>query len=201
MAPEPSWSDGQTLGRRTPEPRGGQCARAPHSLLKVSASRGCSYSGILETFRAPSPTRLILDLRSQSWLLPQVSWKPAEQGDRGDSCICKLAQVWGSTGRGPRLGASPGPAHRGLAGDIRTGHGELKLESGEWEAADKAISRALHHAAPVSSSCSINLILGASLPPPAGRWGGGSALRPAGSAGVSPAAPWFGKGQQWSFYL
>lgn len=46
-----------------------------------------------------------------------------------------------------------------------TGHGELKLESGEWEAADKAISRALH-CAPVSCSCSINPILRASLPPP-----------------------------------
>lgn len=46
-----------------------------------------------------------------------------------------------------------------------TGHGELKLESGEWEAADKAISRALHRA-PVSGFCSINPILRASLPPP-----------------------------------
>lgn len=50
-------------------------------------------------------------------------------------------------------------------GTPRTGHGELKLESGEWEAADKAISRALHRA-PVSSSCSINLIPRASPPPP-----------------------------------
>lgn len=65
-------------------------------------------------------------------------------------------------GRGPALAPL-----RGRARDTRPGHGELKLESGEWEAADKAISRALHRAAPVSSSCSINLILGASLPPAA----------------------------------
>lgn len=198
MTPEPTWSDGQTLGRRTPEPRGGQCARVPHSLLKVSANRGCSYSGILETFRA-LPKLLILDLRSQSGLLPQVYLKPAGPGDRGDSCVHKLAQVWGSIGRGLRPGASPGPAHRGLTGDTRTGHGELKLESGEWEAADKAISRALHRA-PVSSSCSINLILGASLPPPADEEAAQPSGRPAAQKSGA-AAPWFGKGQQWSFYL
>lgn len=53
VAPEPNWSDGHAVGHRTPEPRGGQCARVPLSLLKVSASRGCRYSG---SFRTSEPT-------------------------------------------------------------------------------------------------------------------------------------------------
>lgn len=94
----------------------------------------------------------------------------------------------GIYGRGPGPGANPRPAHRDLTGDTRTGHGELKLESGEWEAADKAISRALHRA-PVSSSCSINLILRASLPPP-------RCLSPqSGRAEVRLAAPGYAQGQ------
>lgn len=67
VAPEPSWSDGRTVGRRTPEPRGGQCARVPHSLLKVSASGEFSYSGVLET-RGAHLKPLIPDFRSQSSL-------------------------------------------------------------------------------------------------------------------------------------
>lgn len=70
------------------------------------------------------------------------------------------------SGSRSRAGDQPWPCSQEASlGTSHTGHGELKLESGEWEAADKAVSRALHRA-PVSSSCSINLILGASPPPP-----------------------------------
>lgn len=97
---------------------------------------------------------------------------------------------------GGLLGEVPGwgPALallRGLTRDTRTGHGELKLESGEWEAADKAISRALHRA-PVSSSCSINLILGASLPPPADEEAAQPSGRPRRSRAQQPPLVWEG---------
>lgn len=129
VAPEPSWSDGHTVGRRTQEPRGGQCARVPHSLLKVSASWGCSHSGVLETFGA-CPRPLVPDLRPQSRLLPQVYLRQAGPGGKGNPCVHKLAQVRGSVGRGPRLGAGPSPAHRGLTGD--TPHRPWGAKIGKW---------------------------------------------------------------------
>lgn len=129
VAPEPSWSDGHTAGRKTQKPRGGQCARVPHSLLKVSASWGCSHSGVLETFGACSRP-LIPDLRPQSRLLTQVYLRQAGPGGRGNPWVHKLAQVWGSIGRGPRLGASPSPAHRGLTGD--TPHQPWGAKIGKW---------------------------------------------------------------------
>lgn len=86
VAREPSWSDRHTVGRRTPEPRGGQCARVPHSLLKVSASQGCSYSGVLKTFGV-CPRPLIPDLRPQSRFSPQVYLRQAGPVDRGDPCV------------------------------------------------------------------------------------------------------------------
>lgn len=49
VAPHLSQQDRLTVGRRTPEPCGGQCARVPRSLFKVSASWVCSPSGALET--------------------------------------------------------------------------------------------------------------------------------------------------------
>lgn len=65
----------------------------------------------------------------------------------------------GSVRRGPRLGANPLLRPHG---DTPTGYGELKLERGEWEAADTAILYSLH---PLwFHSCSTNLIL--SFPPP-----------------------------------
>ena len=71
----------------------------------------------------------------------------------------------GPSGEVPGWGPAPAALTQASLGIPGTGHGELKLESGEWEAADKAISQALHRA-PVSSFCSINPILRASLPPP-----------------------------------
>lgn len=163
----------------------------PGSLTASSRSVPVGDAATLGSLSLQSPPQVPhLRPRVPKWAFtPGVHLRPAGPGDRGDPCVHKLAQVWGSIGRGPRRGASPGPAHRGLTGDTRTGHGELKLESGEWEAADKAISRALH-GAPVSSSCSINLILGASLPPLADE----EAARPSGQPCSNP----FGTGQQWS---
>lgn len=52
------------------------------------------------------------------------------------------AQVQGVPQEGPQAGGQP-PAEASL-GTLPTGHRELKLESGEWEAADTAILCALH---------------------------------------------------------
>lgn len=112
---------------------------------------------------------------------------------RGHRCV-----QWGPQSRGlPEEVSGWEPARALLTeaslGTPRTGHGELKLESGKWEAADKAISRALHRA-PVSSSCSINPILRASLPHLAGE----EVPRPSGRQYRVREAPWYGQGQQWS---
>lgn len=72
VAPEPSWLDGRKVGRRTPEPRGGQCARVPRSLLKVSAIWGYSHSGVLETYGAHLRP-FIPDFRPQSRLCPRCT--------------------------------------------------------------------------------------------------------------------------------
>ncbi|XP_008066750.2 coiled-coil domain-containing protein 13 [Carlito syrichta] len=85
-----------------------------------------------------------------------------DQGKEGTPVATSQPRAGGLSGEAPAGGQLLSEA---LLGTPRTGHRKLKLESGEWEAADKAISRALHHA-PVSSSCSINLIPRASLPPP-----------------------------------
>lgn len=71
----------------------------------------------------------------------------------------------GLSGEVPGLGPAPAFFAEAPLETPCTGHGELKLESGKWEAADRAVPQALD-GAPVSQSCSINPILRASPPAP-----------------------------------
>lgn len=67
VAPQLSQPDRLTVGSRTPEPRGGQCARVPCSFFKVSTSWVCSSSGALEACGS-YPRALLLDREPQRGL-------------------------------------------------------------------------------------------------------------------------------------
>lgn len=67
VAPQLSQPDRLTVGHRTPDPRGGQCARVPCSFFKVNASWVCSSSGALEACGS-YPRALLLDQEPQGGL-------------------------------------------------------------------------------------------------------------------------------------
>ena len=102
VAPQLSQPDRLTVGSRTPEPRGGQCARVPRSFFKVSASWVCSSSGALEACGS-YPRALLLDREPQGGLRCRCTgakqcWAKGTLGPQS-------AQVRGPR-RGPRLGAN-----------------------------------------------------------------------------------------------
>jgi hypothetical protein len=98
--PELSRSDRRTVGRRTPKPRGGQCARVPCSLLKVSASWGCSHTGALETGGGGSVPSQASHPRSQAprWALLQVHLRQVASGEGGTFEFTGLPRSGGLTG-------------------------------------------------------------------------------------------------------
>lgn len=177
-APGPQSPAGRTVARSDAGPQSPEVGSVPGSLTASSRSvpaRDVATTGSLRPVEpTPGP--------SSQTSGPKVGFTPGipQAGrpvGRGHSSVHRLAQVWGLSGEVPGWGPALALLTEASQGTPGTGHGELKLESGEWEAADKAISQALHRA-PVSSFCSLNPILRASLPPPS-PCGGASALRPA----------------------
>lgn len=105
----------------------------PGSLAASSRSVQAGRAALLGPLRPVGPT-------------PEpFSWTKSPKGGLHSRCTCvgwgtlgpQPAQVQGSIRSSPRLGGQL-PAEASL-GTLPTGHGELKLESGEWEAADTAI--------------------------------------------------------------
>lgn len=138
LAPQLSQPDRLTADRRTPEPEVGSVPGS-HKASSRSVRAGCAA--------LPEPLRPVGPISGPSSKTGSPRWDSLQEHlsqavrGRGHHRVRGQHRTWGPSGGAPGWG--PAPAEASL-GTLPTGHGELKLESGEWEAADTAILCSLH---------------------------------------------------------